>query len=407
MSALSIVRFVVLAACTMLAPQACGGEVSADPSNGSGGSPGVDAGGDAPEVDATAEATTGSSDGSGREAEGDGAGAAGNAGAAGSSGDAGGVTCHDGVESNLAFGTEGTSCSGGLTCGAVSCCQTILLPGGSFGMGRSTDGCDAHDCWTDPCSECGQGDYCPDDERPEHAALMGPFYLDTFEVTVGRFRRFVEQYDGTPPPEGAAAHPLVAGSGWQAAWDSQLPSSQTELVDHLKSCENAMWTDTPGSYEAYEINCVNWYEAFAFCAWDGGRLPTEAEWEYAAAGGEQNRLYPWGQEKVDNHDPKIWDWPGPVDSHVSRRGRWGHYGLAGNVFEWTFDAYSPSWYDEVGNVCDNCANTADGTDRVMRGGCWDYNTSLPPSFHWRAVTRTQVSAGAADYLFGFRCARNL
>ena len=54
------------------------------------------------------------------------------------------------------------------------------------------------------------------------------------------------------------------------------------------------WTDAPGDNEQLPMNCVGFYEAFAFCLWDGGRLPTEAEWESVAAGGEENRLYPWG-----------------------------------------------------------------------------------------------------------------
>src|SRR5208337_5658772 len=78
-------------------------------------------------------------------------------------------------------------------------------------------------------------------------------------------------------------------SGWQAAWESYVTPTNASLA-----CTGMTWTSAPGTQETLPINCVNWYAAYAFCIWDGGFLPREAEWEYAAAGGSEQREYPWG-----------------------------------------------------------------------------------------------------------------
>jgi formylglycine-generating enzyme len=274
------------------------------------------------------------------------------------------------------------------------------VPGGGFPMGRRASGADA----------CPGGMSCGGNELPEHGATVAAFYLDEFEVTVGRFRRFVLQYDGTPPAVGAGAHSLIAATGWKKAWNGELPASQAELVTRLKclgiggSALNQTWTDTPGANEQHPINCVTWYQATAFCAWDGGRLPTEAEWEYATAGGDENRLYAWGAAEPT---AKLAVFEGinilAVGSKPGGAGRWAHKDLAGNISEWTFDLYSSDWYNEAGSVCTNCANVDDGTSRVLRGGDYgDAPTDL------RAASRVASSAGAdgRSQGFGFRCARN-
>ena len=327
-------------------------------------------------------------------------GAAGSAtgGTAGSSGGATGGSdagvCSDGVEQNLIHGVEGPSCTGGLTCAGVSCCQNTLVAGGTFPMGRSESSCDAANAGMVSA------------EQPEHEVSVADFRLDTFEVTVGRFRRFVQQYDGTPPAEGAGAHPLLAGSGWQSAWNSSLLADQASLMNALKCQEtNQTWTDTEAGNESYAITCVSWYEAFAFCAWDGGRLPTEAEWEYAAAGGMENRLYPWGQQSPT---PARANWTGSdntpllaVGTHPSGAGRWGHQDLAGNLQEWTLDLWDNDWYATGGANCVNCANLGDGPDRVQRGGSWDQiSPTLRSAF--RNVSLYPLDRFASD---GFRCAR--
>jgi formylglycine-generating enzyme required for sulfatase activity len=284
----------------------------------------------------------------------------------------------------------------GTECQGKSCCEDILVPGGTFPMGRSDSG-------TDQDSKGTSG------EQPEHDVAVSDFYLETYEVTVGRIRAYVEQYDGTPPPPGEAAHPRIAGSGWQEAWNGNLAQTQAELVDRLNGLvsnpHDITWTDTAGANEAYPINSLSWYDAFAFCAWDGGRLPTEAEWEYAAAGGMDNRLYPWGLAPPSpthanytktERSPLV-----DVGLHTTGAGRWGHQDLAGSVYEWVLDWYDSGWYSAGIYPCDDCANLSTGDTRTYRGGSWNaFAETL------RAAFRGASSPTVTYIDVGVRCARS-
>jgi formylglycine-generating enzyme required for sulfatase activity len=278
----------------------------------------------------------------------------------------------------------------GTECQGKSCCENILVPGGAFPLGRSDSGTDQHDGH--------------EGEQPEHAVTVSDFYLDTYEVTVGRFRKFVEQYDGTAPSEGAGAHPLIVGSGWQAAWASELPATQAGLMSNLKCFTfSQTWTDTAGGNETHAISCVTWYESFAFCAWDGGRLPTEAEWEYASAGATENRLYPWGQAAPSatyaNYNDSD-NSPNEVGSHAAGAGRWGHQDLAGSMFEWVFDCYDSGWYAGGGSVCNDCANMSAASLRALRGGGFgSFATDLRAAYRYADMPSDRFEG------FGFRCAR--
>ena len=282
-----------------------------------------------------------------------------------------------------AYGSAAQSCAGGLSCaGGTSCCDSIALPGGAFPMGGSV-------------TESGP------EAEPEHSATVAAFSLDTFEVTVGRFRKFVDAYTGAPPPDGAAAHPLIAGSGWKSAWNANLPATRAALVAQLV-CDDTYpntWTNTAGANEAKPITCVNWYEAFMFCAWDGGRLPTEAEWEYAAAGGAENRLYPWGAEAPS---ATLAVFNGAeltgVGSKPAGKARWGHLDMAGSLREWTLDLPMP-----YGTSCDNCAQLSpELPGRVTRSGDW-----LNPAAAQRSGFRSSSGPALNFALTGLRCARSL
>ncbi len=288
----------------------------------------------------------------------------------------------------------GPSCMTALTCSGLSCCDASIVPGGSLPMGRSQGGTDAY----------GAGS---SDELPEHTVTVAAFALDTFEVTVGRFRQFVGHFDGTPPAVDAGAHHLIPNSGWRAEWNASLATSQAALIANLKcSPTDQTWTDSPDTHEGMAQNCVSWFEAFAFCAWDGGYLPTEAEWEYAAAGGSDNRLYPWGSDDPSANTALANDSLSDasalvaVGSHPSGNGKWGHRDLAGGMFEWIFDWYNAAWYSGGGASCGNCANTEDGSFRGLRGGSY-----LTGASFLRAAARLDDTPTNRDVNAGFRCAR--
>ena len=288
------------------------------------------------------------------------------------------------------------SCEGGLDCGGEDCCRTITVPGGLFPMGRSETG------GTDAYAGSGVGS----DEVPEHDVTVSSFRLDKFEVTVGRFRQYFAAYaEGERPAAGHGAHPQIRGSGWDTQWNVYLPDAVT-LEDHLV-CDPSLFTwSVTGGNDPLPINCVSWYLAFAFCVWDGGRLPTEAEWEYAAAAGALNNLFPWGADPADS-TRAFFDGEGfaPVGSRVLGNGEWGHSDLAGNMSEWVLDYHDPDWYSGGGSNCTDCANVVSAVPtatRVIRGG----DIASPLADYLRAASREDRIPTSRQYMTGFRCARN-
>jgi formylglycine-generating enzyme required for sulfatase activity len=259
----------------------------------------------------------------------------------------------------------------------------------------------------------------------EFPASVSTFLLDKYEVTVGRFRTFVQAGMGTqvsPPATGSGAHAKVSGSGWDAAWNAHLPADRTALADELHCLDElATWTDNPDLNEDRPINCINWYEAMAFCIWDGGYLATESEWGYAASGGDEQRVYPWSSPAtsldIDTTRASYNDGTGCVGdgmracaitdlllvgSNVNGAGRWGHLDLAGNVFEWTLDTQGVDLL-VYPTPCADCANLVSPpgtTDRMLRSGAYDRGIAL-----LRAATRTSSRPGSGFPEFGIRCAR--
>ena len=276
------------------------------------------------------------------------------------------------------------------------------------------------------------------------AAVSG-FRLDKYDVTVGRFRQFVNAWDGGSGLDGGAGYEPPAGSGKHAHLNGGLGLAEGPNVDagqvyeqgwdatdwnglisptdgNLTSCPPySTWTNPAATNENRPINCVTWQEAYAFCIWDGGFLPSESEWEYAAAGGSQQLAYPWGDmpEAGTNNQYAIYDccypagaagcYPNgncadarniaPVGTATQGLGVWHQLDLVGNVWEWTLDYWDGA--SPYVDPCTDCAYlTAGVSDRVMRGGRFlDVVLSgLLPVRHSNDPT-TRI------YTLGFRCAR--
>jgi formylglycine-generating enzyme required for sulfatase activity len=243
---------------------------------------------------------------------------------------------------------------------------------------------------------------------PQYPASVSDFYLDKYEVTVARFRTFVDRGAGTqavPLAARAGENPNVPGSGWNPAWNIKLPADARALEPALK-CHPAYqtWTDTPAGNENKPINCLDWYTAFAFCAWDGGRLPTEAEWNYAASGGSEQRYYPWSNPPASTTiDDSYAVYCGGTckllnvgSKSPKGDGRWGQSDLGGNVWEWTLD-FAGGAYPMP---CRDCAAVTTGSYRAFRSGS---NDDIAATL--RAAVR-HVYYPEYRGVVGVRCARS-
>jgi formylglycine-generating enzyme required for sulfatase activity len=314
----------------------------------------------------------------------------------------------------------GASCAAGgpglSDCGAMSesCCTSLEVPGGTFFRGYYPDGDGG----------------ALNESAP---ATISGFRLDKYPVTVGRFRQFVDAVrpaDGgagwlPPPGSGKHAHlngglglvdtsaPADAGvvyePGWVASDDADITVIATPLAQ-MCDATDATWTPTPGSQEKLPINCVNWYEAYAFCIWDGGFLPSEAEYTYAVAGGSQQREFPWGLAAPGTANAYAiygCDYPdgsgtctgvaniAPVGTATLGAGLWGQLDLSGEVWEWNLD-HVPTAF----GVCVDCAALS-GTSMRYVWGSWFDNPLADLAYPNAGDAQPTQSSGNG----GFRCAR--
>jgi formylglycine-generating enzyme required for sulfatase activity len=259
-------------------------------------------------------------------------------------------------------------------------------------------------------------------------ATVSDFRLDRYLVTVGRFRAFVGAWSGGTgylPAGGSGKHThlnggkglVLAGAtsmyepGWSPTYDAQV----TPTSANLTSCQSGVstWTDLAGGgHENLPINCVDWAEAYAFCIWDGGFLPSESEWEYAAAGGSDQREYPWGQaDPGTTNQYAIYgcNYGGgggtcatiasiaPVGAATAGAGLWTQLDLVGDLLVWNLD-----WYASAYDACVDCVYPTPGSlaARVVRGADFTSTGGLL----YPAVRSSQPPADR-ERVIGFRCAR--
>jgi formylglycine-generating enzyme required for sulfatase activity len=312
----------------------------------------------------------------------------------------------DTAENTGSGGYHGTSAAsdGGLSHGpaieAYQSCRLLLATCGAAGDSS---------CCSAPLVQGGKFDRLNDTTKP---ASVTRFLLDKFEVSVERFRSFVDAGYGvrtSAPAHGTGAHPAIEGSGWQSSFDDMLPSDSNALRAALACNPNyPVWTDEPGPNERLPMPCIDWYLAFAFCIWDGARLPTEAEWNYAAAGGSEQRAYPWGSENPslslasfdcawdDDNSCSISDIP-PVGSTPDGNALWDQSDMAGSLTEWTLDSFG-----DFPIPCADCANLESPTSRVLRGGSFANGAAS-----LRTNVRSHASPDVNPNNVGVRCARSL
>ncbi|MGD1101801.1 MAG: SUMF1/EgtB/PvdO family nonheme iron enzyme [Terriglobia bacterium] len=205
---------------------------------------------------------------------------------------------------------------------------------------------------------CSLGDSdCSDPEKPAHrVTLRTAYWIGQTEVTVGAYKRFVEAAKAKMPPVAPKLY-----RGWKN--------------------------------DSFPIVDVIWNEASQYCAWAGGRLPTEAEWEYAARGGSPQARYgdlseiAWSKENAGNQTHEV---------AAKLANGFGLYDMLGNVWEWVSDWYGPNYYQS--GATQDPSGPETGQEKVLRGGSWIVDPKL-----LRVSDRYSIKPDARSDFFGFRC----
>ncbi|MEI6126324.1 MAG: formylglycine-generating enzyme family protein [Pseudomonadota bacterium] len=229
-----------------------------------------------------------------------------------------------------------TACAG-QGAGGRDPVEMALLPGGKFLMGS-------------------EAPY--PDEQPVHEVQIKPFYMDIHEVTNGQYKKYMDDKAIKNIP------------------DFWLPEADL--------------SDEP-------VTGVTWADAAAYAEWAGKRLPTEAEWEYAARGGSAGRKYPWGDEPdLDYANVNSF---GILPVKKLKPNGYGLYDMIGNVWEWCSDLYGEAYYGT--SPSEDPQGPAEGKTRVLRGWAWNSN-----KYSARLAKRHNSTPTIKSYTVGFRCVKS-
>lgn len=246
----------------------------------------------------------------------------------------------------------------------------------------------------------GAGDEMPE-EAPVHEVEVKSFWMDAREVTVAEFTKFVE----------ATGYQTEAEKfGWSGVFDVKRGDwGRVDGADwrHPEGPQSEARPDEP-------VCQVSWNDAAAYAKWAGKRLPTEAEWEYAARGGLEGKRYAWGDELRPGGKPVANWWQGRFperdtgeDGYVTRApaGRfapngYGLFDVAGNVWEWCADWFDEGYYARSPKA--NPVGPDAGTERVIRGGSWMCSENFCSNYRTAARSRATPDSGLNN--LGFRCA---
>lgn len=255
----------------------------------------------------------------------------------------------------------------------------------------------------------GEGDP-RDGETPVHAVRLSPFRLDATTVTNDAFAAFVDATAHVTDAErfgsSAVFHLLVAAHA-----DLAGPVAGTPWWANVRG---ATWRAPEGGTSSVEgrgdhpVVHVSWNDAAAYAAWAGARLPSEAEWEYAARGGLRGRRYPWGDElrACNIFHGSFPDRPtrrvGTVPAGAGEANGFGLRNVVGNVWEWCADRFSASYY--AVSPLENPLGPLDGAERVMRGGSYLCHDSY--CGRYRVAGRTGNTPDSSAGNVGFRCAND-
>jgi len=252
---------------------------------------------------------------------------------------------------------SGTLVSGGIPMTAQTPdapAGMVLIPAGEFWMGR------AEFQYLFERNNVIERDRL--DDGPAHLVNLNAFYIDTYEVTHEQYARFVEATRTKTP--------------WY--W----PNGKI-----------------PKDYEQLPVYEVDWAEAGAYCSWAGKRLPTEAEWERAARGGQDRKKFVWGDEERTNTAHLNYPW-GPVKVGSFPPNGYGLYDVIGNVWEWTSDWYERDYYTVSPDH--NPKGPAAGTYRVIRGAGW---TDGYDGRNLMVSHRSYADPSTRAFTIGIRCAK--